>query len=140
MHSIERQPRLITPMLHLRPLQSGEWEALYSVASDPAIWELHPANDRWRRPVFRNFFEQVLDSGGALVAIDPAHAQVIGSSRFDITRAAAGAWEIGGVLTERSVESAGGRAGRSVVYAIDRGGFRSGPLMAGVAGAGQPAR
>lgn len=190
MDSIDRQPHLITPTLHLRPLQPGDWDALYAVASDPAIWSLHPASDRWREPVFRDFFQQALDSGGALVAIDPATGLVIGSSRFDLTRARVGEMEIGwtflarrywggatnavmkramishalgfvervifvvgehnlrsrramekigGVLTERRIESAGGAPGRSVVYAIDRENFRSGPLMAGVAAASRAA-
>ena len=78
MDSIERQPHLITPTLHLRPLLHGDWDALYAVASDPAIWALHPAHDRWREPVFHKFFQQALDSGGALVAIDPAQGEIIG--------------------------------------------------------------
>ncbi len=101
MDSIDRQPHLITPTLHLRPLRPQDWDALYAVASDPAIWALHPAHDRWREPVFRAFFQQALESGGALVAIDPAHGGIIGSSRFDLRRAGPGEMEIGWTFLAR---------------------------------------
>ncbi len=101
MDSIERQPRLITPALHLRPLLPTDWDALYAVASDPAIWAQHPAHDRWQEPVFRGFFRQALDSGGALVAIDPARGEIIGSSRFDLARAGPGEMEIGWTFLAR---------------------------------------
>ena len=101
MDSIKRQPHLITPSLHLRPLRPADWDALYAVASDPAIWTQHPAHDRWREPVFRAFFQQALESGGALVAIDPAPGEIIGSSRFDLTRAAPGEMEIGWTFLAR---------------------------------------
>ncbi len=101
MDSIERQPRQITPALHLRPLLPTDWDALYAVASDPAIWAQHPAHDRWQEPVFRGFFRQALDSGGALVAIDPARGEIIGSSRFDLARAGPGEMEIGWTFLAR---------------------------------------
>jgi N-acetyltransferase len=52
------------------------------VASDPFIWELHPNNDRYKEEVFKGFFREALESGGALIAIDSKDGQVIGSSRF----------------------------------------------------------
>lgn len=69
-------------MLQLRPLHTGDLEALFAVASDPKIWEQHPEWDRFREPVFRIFFEDALQSGGALVAIDKKSGKIIGSSRF----------------------------------------------------------
>ena len=39
-------------------------------------------NDRWKPDVFRAFFNDALQSGGALIAIDSSDGQVIGSSRF----------------------------------------------------------
>ncbi|HEX8261549.1 MAG TPA: GNAT family N-acetyltransferase [Allosphingosinicella sp.] len=76
------QPRLAGDLIEFRPLVPADWDALYAVASDPAIWEQHPAPDRWREPAFRGFFEDALASGGALVAIDRADGSVIGSSRY----------------------------------------------------------
>ncbi len=80
--TFEMQPVLRGERLELRPLAAADWDALHRVASDPAIWEQHPASDRWREPVFRAFFDEALASGGALVAIDRADGAVIGSSRF----------------------------------------------------------
>jgi RimJ/RimL family protein N-acetyltransferase len=101
MDSIDRQPTLIHPQLHLRPLRRDDWNALYAVASDPLLWALHPASDRWQEPVFRAFFEQALASGGALAAIDPAHGGIIGSSRYDLGRTGPGELEIGWTFLAR---------------------------------------
>jgi N-acetyltransferase len=76
------QPVLEGELLELRPLVPADWEALYAVASDPLIWEQHPVSDRWREPVFRDFFDEALASGGALVARDRIGGTIIGSSRF----------------------------------------------------------
>ena len=101
MDTFDRQPELLTPQLHLRPLRRDDWEALYAVACDPLLWAVHPARDRWQEPVFRHFFEQAIESGGALVAIDPHHGGIIGSSRYDFTRAGTGEIEIGWTFLAR---------------------------------------
>jgi len=95
------QPTLLHPLVKLRPLHVDDWVALYAVASDPLIWAVHPAHDRWQEPVFRRFFDEALASGGALVAIDPATNNLIGSSRFDRTRAELGEIEIGWTFLAR---------------------------------------
>ena len=95
------QPTLLHPLVKLRPLHVDDWAALYAVASDPLIWAVHPAHDRWQEPVFRRFFDDALASGGALVAIDPATNNLIGSSRFDRTRAEPGEIEIGWTFLAR---------------------------------------
>ena len=46
------------------------------------IWELHPAYDRYQEDVFREYFREALESGGALVAVDRKSNRVIGSSRY----------------------------------------------------------
>lgn len=79
---MNRQPVLEGERLLLRPLTEADWDALYAVASDPRVWEVHPCNDRWQEPVFREFFADALAKGGALAAIDKASGTVIGSSRF----------------------------------------------------------
>jgi RimJ/RimL family protein N-acetyltransferase len=76
------QPTLEGKLLRLRPLRAEDWEALYAVASDPLIWEQHPNNDRHEVEVFREFFREAMESGGALIALDSKDARVIGSSRF----------------------------------------------------------
>src|SRR2546430_16403478 len=68
----DRQPTLAGQLLELRPLRPDDWAALFAVASDPLIWEQHPESDRYKEDVFRQFFADALNSGGALVAIDRA--------------------------------------------------------------------
>ncbi len=80
--SFPHQPVLKSDLIELRPLAAEDFDALYAVASDPLIWEQHPASDRCELPVFQKFFRDALVSGGALIAIDPRNGQVIGSSRF----------------------------------------------------------
>ena len=80
---MDRQPTLETDRLVLRPLAEADREALYEIASDPAVWEQHPIHDRWRREVFDAFFDEGLASGGALAVVDKRDDGVMGSTRFD---------------------------------------------------------
>jgi RimJ/RimL family protein N-acetyltransferase len=80
--SFDRQPVLKGDVLELRPLRSEDFHDLYAVASDPLIWEQHPARERYQETVFKAFFQEALESGGALIAIDCHSGRVIGSSRF----------------------------------------------------------
>lgn len=100
---LNRQPVLEGEHIRLRPLRPEDWDVLFAVASDPLIWQQHPAHDRWREPVFRAFFDDALASGGALVAIDAASGAVIGSSRFEgFDEANGGSVEIGWTFLARS--------------------------------------
>jgi N-acetyltransferase len=80
--SIDLQPTLYGDLVELRPLRDDDWNTLFAVASDPLIWEQHPCSDRYQEEVFRQFFREAMESGGALVAIDRKDGRVIGSSRF----------------------------------------------------------
>ncbi len=80
--SFDLQPVLKGELLGLRPLRPEDFHDLYAVASDPLIWEQHPIKDRYKEEVFKGFFREALESGGALIAIDSKDGQVIGSSRF----------------------------------------------------------
>jgi RimJ/RimL family protein N-acetyltransferase len=82
MQPFQLQPTLEGEHLYLRPLDSGDFEALYAVASDPLVWEQHPNPLRYMRPVFEQWFEDAQQSGGTLVVIDKATDQIIGSSRY----------------------------------------------------------
>jgi RimJ/RimL family protein N-acetyltransferase len=82
LREMDRQPVLEGERLLLRPLCTDDWDALYAVASDPLVWEHHPAQDRWQENVFRDFFEDALANGGALAAIDKTGGQIVGSSRY----------------------------------------------------------
>ena len=80
--AFDLQPVLTGKHVHLRPLRAEDFPSLYAVASDPLIWEQHPARNRWQEEVFREFFRGAMASGGALLASDAVTGQVIGSSRF----------------------------------------------------------
>ena len=80
--AFELQPILSGDLVLLRPLRAEDFDDLYAVASDPLIWEQHPARDRYRIEVFRQLFAESLASGGALAAIDRKEGKTIGSSRF----------------------------------------------------------
>ena len=80
--AFDLQPVLRGELLELRPLDAGDFDDLYAVASDPLVWEQHPNSDRYKEEVFREFFREALESGGALVAVDLRDGRVVGSSRF----------------------------------------------------------
>ena len=76
------QPHLKGELLELRPLAIDDWDNLFAVASDPLIWKQHPEQDRYTENVFRTFFKEALESGGAFVIIDRQTQHIIGSTRF----------------------------------------------------------
>ena len=80
--AFDLQPKLKGELLELRPLVSADWDELFAVASDSLIWEQHPEPDRHKEEVFRIFFKDALESGGAFVIIDRRTQQIIGSTRF----------------------------------------------------------
>jgi N-acetyltransferase len=80
--SFDLQPNLKGELIELRPLAPEDWDDLYAVASDPLIWEQHPERDRYKEDVFKVFFEEALESGGAFVVINAKTQQIIGSTRF----------------------------------------------------------
>ena len=80
--TFDLQPHLMGDLIEVRPLAPDDWEGLFAVASDPLIWEQHPAWDRYREDVFREFFREALETGSAFVVIDRKTGQMIGSSRY----------------------------------------------------------
>lgn len=96
------QPTLKGELVQLRPLQPEDFDDLYAVASDPLIWEQHPARDRYQKPVFAQLFRESLDSGGALIALGLQDQKIIGSSRFHGYHAVRSEIEIGWTFLARS--------------------------------------
>ena len=80
--AFDRQPSIHNELIRLEPLRAGDFEALYAVASDPLIWEQHPAKERYQREVFAGYFKSGMESGGALRVIDNVNGELIGSSRY----------------------------------------------------------
>jgi len=75
------QIRMENELVQLIPLGENDFERLYEVASDPAIWENHPNRNRYKREFFKNFFEGALQSGGAYLVCNKS-GKVIGGTRF----------------------------------------------------------
>ena len=76
--------------------------AHWAIAADPLLWEVHPAWDRYKEPVFRAYFDANLASGGSLTALDRATGGVIGASRFWEVDPATGSAEIGATYVARA--------------------------------------
>ena len=80
--SFDLQPNLKGELIELRPLTPEDWDDLFAIASDPLIWEQHPESARYKEDVFKVFFKDALESGGAFVVIDRKNKRIIGSTRF----------------------------------------------------------
>ncbi len=88
-------PTLENNLVLIRDLKPSDLESLYDVAKDPLIWEQHPCSDRYQRDVFERFFQESIDSKGALLVIEKENNAVIGSSRFNRIDGVDNAIEIG---------------------------------------------
>lgn len=75
------QPELVGERIRTRGLRQNDFDALYAAASDPLIWEQHPAK-RHELAEFTKFFNKRLAAGGALLITDASTGEVIGSSSF----------------------------------------------------------
>lgn len=75
------QPTLKNALIQIRPLAPDDLEPLFEVAKDPKIWEQHHAN-RFLKPEFKAFFQDSIESKGALAIIDLETRKIIGSSRY----------------------------------------------------------
>jgi RimJ/RimL family protein N-acetyltransferase len=80
--TFDLQPTLTGELMELRPLREADWAELFAVASDPLIWELHPARERYKEEVFREYFRGAMKSGGAFAVIDRKTGRIIGSTRY----------------------------------------------------------
>ena len=76
------QPILENEKVILYPLQGKDFEILYALAADPKIREQHPNKDRWKKEVFKTFFDGAMQSKGAFKIVDIATENVIGSTRI----------------------------------------------------------
>jgi RimJ/RimL family protein N-acetyltransferase len=98
---VNRQPILVGEFVEARPLRADDFDELYEAAADPLLWEQHPEPDRWRREVFRAYFEDHLASGGALAIVDRATGALIGATRYDNLDAGQSEVEIGWTFLDR---------------------------------------
>lgn len=76
------QPTLVGETVIIRPLRSDDWPALFAAASDPLIWALHPAKNRYKETVFLAFFDDAMALKSAFAFVDKQTGALIGSSRY----------------------------------------------------------
>lgn len=98
---IDLQPHLESNLVILEPLGFRDYDDLYKVASDRGIWEQHPTNNRYTELGFEQFFDESLNSSGAMVIRDRASGKVIGSSRFKSVDGTGSVIEIGWTFLAR---------------------------------------
>ena len=99
---LDRQPVLDGELVHVRPLEPSDYDALWAISSDPLLWEQHPAKERATAQGFRRWFDDAVASGGALTVIDRTDGRVIGTSRYEHYDAVASEVEIGWTFIARS--------------------------------------
>ncbi|MGV3657386.1 MAG: GNAT family N-acetyltransferase [Chitinophagaceae bacterium] len=68
--------------VRLQPLTENDFEKLYAVASDPAIWAQHPQHNRHEQKVFQTFFDSAVEGGAAFLVLHAKTGELIGSSRY----------------------------------------------------------
>ncbi len=81
-HSIWQPHHLEDDLIVIKPLDKLDFEVLFSVASDPLIWNQHPNNDRYKKEVFVLFFEDAISCHTAFKIIDKKTGLIIGSTRY----------------------------------------------------------
>ncbi len=69
-------------LVKLVPLQKNDFEKLYQVAQDPAIWASHPSPTRYKKEEFQFFFDGAVLSKTAFIIEETLTGNVIGSTRF----------------------------------------------------------
>jgi RimJ/RimL family protein N-acetyltransferase len=76
------QPTLVGETILIRPIRVEDWPEMFRAASDPLIWEVHPVRERYREPVFREYFDGAMASKSAFAFVDRATGEIAGSSRY----------------------------------------------------------
>ena len=99
--SFDFQPILTGDLIAMRPYTDADFEALYAVASDPLIWEVHPVPERSQRRYFKANTDDALSDKGGLVAIEHATGEIVGFSRYSQLYVGADEMEIGWTFLSR---------------------------------------
>jgi RimJ/RimL family protein N-acetyltransferase len=93
--NFDLQPTLEDSLVILQPLQASDFERLFLVASDPDIWEQHPAKERSQQDGFVKFFSDAIKTKSAFLIIDKNSKEIIGTSRYNLSKESSIAIEIG---------------------------------------------
>jgi len=81
--NINWQPQnLEDNIVKLMPLTESDFDNIFTVASDPLIWEQHPIKDRYKKEVFQVYFDGAVSSRTAFLIVDKSSDKMIGSTRY----------------------------------------------------------
>lgn len=69
-------------LVKLELLKSDDFERLFAVAADSAIWEQHPVKDRYKREVFQLYFDSGIESKACYLVFDNTTGNLIGCTRY----------------------------------------------------------
>ncbi|MBY6210225.1 GNAT family N-acetyltransferase [Microbulbifer agarilyticus] len=70
------------PVVEISKLQVSDFDGLFRVANDKALWADHPAKDRYKRSEFEKWFESAMEYGCTLKIVDRTTGEIIGSTRY----------------------------------------------------------
>ena len=76
------QPTLVNEFVQIVPLKESDFDELFLIASDELLWEQHPEKERYKKEVFKEFFNVAIASHSAFKIIDVKTGTTIGSSRY----------------------------------------------------------
>jgi RimJ/RimL family protein N-acetyltransferase len=69
-------------LIKLVPLSENDFENLYQLASDPLIWEQHPTRDRYKKEIFKIYFDSAIASASAFLIIHKDSNELVGCTRY----------------------------------------------------------
>ena len=95
------QLQLENDLLILQPLRAEDFDKLFEVASDPLIWEQHPAKERSTKAGFELFFKEAMETKTTFLVIDKKSTAAIGTTRFYPVAGIPNAIEIGWTFLAR---------------------------------------
>ena len=77
------QPEILEDdILKIVPLFETDFDLLFEIASDPLIWEQHPTSNRYKKEIFKLYFDGAISGKTAFLIIDKSTNKIIGSTRY----------------------------------------------------------
>ncbi|HSY76573.1 MAG TPA: GNAT family N-acetyltransferase [Bacteroidia bacterium] len=74
--------KLEDDLIQIIPLTENYFDQLFEVAQDPLIWEVHLVKDRYKKEVFKTYFDGAVASKSSFLVFDKATGELIGSTRY----------------------------------------------------------
>lgn len=77
------QPEILEDdILKIVPLFETDFDRLFEIASDPLIWEHHPTSNRYKKEIFKIYFDGAISAKTAFLIMDKSTNKIIGSTRY----------------------------------------------------------